>query len=166
MLLASFVRRPCFLLWHLKLAFTIGLAISGAVSTVQEVADRCCRELPLSHTLQSRCCTAKLSRRNRSYFFFRAPQPFSFALRPMCDGLGLVELDEQLSKILHHRVPRRSSPRKCGVGRNRGRRIHRRSRGSLDCFLSRPKAAPTRSLTPELSSLSQSPIPDPLNRDW
>ena len=51
-------------------------------------------------------------------------------------------------------------PRKCGVGMNRGRRIHGLSQGSLDHLVD----VLTKSLTPSLSSLLQSPIPDTLNR--
>ena len=68
-------------------------------------------------------------------------------------------------------TPCRSSPRKWDVGRSRGRRIHRRSQGmpvmpAVRSFLGHLEDAPLRSLTPTLSSLSQSPIPDTLNQYW
>ena len=47
--------------------------------------------------------------------------------------LGLVKLDKQLLKVLHHRVFHRSNSRKWGIGGDKGRRIHQQSQGLLDC---------------------------------
>ena len=93
-----------------------------APSHVVEGWEQCDERAP-SHVMEGmrvmRGC-AELSKRATANFAY-TPQPFSFALR-LLRLLSLVELDEQLLKVLHHRVPCRSN------SRNKGRRIHRRSR--------------------------------------